>query len=35
MQQPIPLLWLYRCQSLDTGIDIYILLGFDLDLGFV
>lgn len=35
MQQPIPLLWLYHCQSLDTDIDIYILLGLDLDLSFV
>ena len=36
MQQPTLLLWLYRRQSLDTlTIDIYILLGFDLNLGFV
>lgn len=33
----IPLLWLYCCQSEQTDIviNIYILLGFDIDLGFV
>lgn len=37
MQQLLSLLWLYCCQSehTDMDIDLYILLGFDIDLGLV